>query len=401
MAVVSVSGLEIVHSSRRYRHRVLSALHLGGWGVELERSAHDAVRRLARARQSSFTPQIGRAMLAAARTLIFVALPLLAANRVWGSAWSWTVVPLVVLAGMGLYGAVAIVHDLAHGSFLPSKRINGILGHLLSPLLLIEFGGFRRSHMDHHRHSQSTIDPKRFGVEHTPETTAPEHCTLDHTPAVLRGPLRLGASAVNVPLRIRHLMYLFILPAFMGPSVLFFSGEFSIARRDWRRVESWLATLASAVFLTALYAFSPHLLALFVIALIIGHSFTFYVFATHLTPNQVYWTSARQSVVADALNVSDIHCGSLVRWLGHGLSDFHSIHHLTPAIPCYHLAEAEAMVAPDLTPMRAPALDLLKPASCALLFDAFFRGVVYKNAESWDYADAGGMRRPAPQESDR
>jgi fatty acid desaturase len=218
---------------------------------------------------------------------------------------------------------------------------------------------------------------------------------------LLRAPALFGAWAARLPLRVRQLGYLCISPIFMGPAVLLFSGEFSMARRDWRRVESWTATLLSAAYLAALYAWSPRLLVLFLIALILGHSFTFYVFAAHLGPNQVYWTSARRAAVADSLNVSDIHCGRLLRWLGLGLSNYHSTHHLSPAIPSYHLPAAEAMVAPDLAPLRAPAIDLLEPASCALLFDSFFRGVVRTNAESWDYVDAGGMRRPATRDADR
>ena len=308
--------------------------------------------------------------------------------------------PLIVLAGIGLYGGVAILHDLAHGSFLPSRRLNVFFGQLLAPLLLMEFGGFRRSHLDHHKHAQSITDPKRFGVEHKEETTHPDHSSLDLCPAPVRGLLRLGAKVVTVPLRIRHLMYLFILPLAMGPAVLLFSGEFSVARRDWRRLETWTATIASLVFLALLYASSPALVAFFLLALIIGHAFTFHVFASHMTPNQVYWTSDRRAGMADALNVSDIHCGSLVRWLGHGLSDYHSLHHLSPAIPCYHLREAEAMVAPDLAPLRAPAIDMLEPAACAVLYDGIFSGVVHKNSESWDYAAAGGMRRVATPETD-
>jgi hypothetical protein len=57
------------------------------------------------------------------------------------------------------------------------------------------------------------------------------------------------------------------------------------------------------------------------------------------------------------------------------------------------------MIAPDLGSLRAPAIDLLEPASCALLYDGIFSGVVYKNSESWDYADLGGMRRVATPES--
>jgi len=195
-------------------------------------------------------------------------------------------------------------------------------------------------------------------------------------------------------------VYLVVMPAVMGPAVLFFSGEFSIARRDWRRLESWRATIASAVFLALIYAWSPRLLALFLIALLIGHSFTFHVFAAHLSPHQVYWTTARRADTADALNVSDIHCGALPRWLGHGLSDYHSLHHLSPTIPCYHLRAAEAMVAAELAQVRAPGINLLEPASCAVLLDAVFRGVAYKNSESWDYAGDGGLRRIATPDSD-
>lgn len=379
---------------------MLTALSYGGWAPELEQAALAAVQRLARARKATFSPDVGRATLATARTLLFVVAPLAAALSVWNTRWSLAVVPLIVLAGMGLYGGVAILHDLAHRTFLPSRRLNAFFGHLLAPVLLMEFAGFRRSHLEHHKHTQSITDPKRFGVEHKEDTTHPDHSSLELCPAPVRGLLRLGAKVVAVPLRIRHLIYLLILPLAMGPAVLLFSGEFSVARRDWRRLETWTASIASAVFLALLYAWSPALPAFFLLALIIGHAFTFHVFASHMTPNQVYWTSDRRAGMADALNVSDVHCGSLVRWLGHGLADYHSLHHLSPAIPCYHLREAEAIVAPDLAPLRAPAIDMLEPAACAVLYDGIFSGVVHKNSESWDYETPGGMRRVATPETD-
>lgn len=398
MRVVRSSG--IIEASQQYRQGVLTALSYGGWSPELEQAALAAVQRLALARKATFTPQIGRAALAAARTVLFAAAPLGAAVYVWNTPWWLAAVPLIVLAGMGLYGGVAILHDLAHSTFLPSRRLNTVFGHALAPLLLMEFSGFRRSHLDHHKHAQSISDPKRFGVEHKEETTHPDHSSLDLFPAPVRPLLRLGVGVVAIPLRLRHLVYLLILPLFMGPMVLLFSGEFSVARRDWRKPETWTATSASAIFLTLLYLWSPLLLVFFMLALTIGHAFTFHVFASHMTPNQVYWTSDRRAGMADALNVSDIRCGWLVRWLGHGLSDYHSLHHLSPAIPCYHLPEAEALVASDLAPLRAPAIDLLQPAACAVLFDGIMSGAVYKNSEAWDYEAVGGMRRVATPERD-
>jgi fatty acid desaturase len=390
----------IVETSQQYRLGVLTALGRGGWSADLEQAALGAVQRLARARKATFTPSAGHAALAAARTGLFVVAPLLAAVSVWNTGWYLAAVPLLVLAGIGLYGGVAILHDLAHSTFLPSRRVNAIFGHGLAPLLLMEFSGFRSSHLGHHKHTQSISDPKRFGVEHKEETTHPDHSSLDLFPRPMRPLLRLGAKVVAVPLRIRHLLYLLVLPLFMGPMVLLFSGEFSVARRDWSKLESWTSTVASAVFLALLYAWSPTLLVFFLIALTVGHAFTFHVFASHMTPHQVYWTSDRRAGMADALNVSDIRCGSLVRWLGHGLSDFHSLHHLSPAIPCYHLPAAEALVAPALAPLRAPAIDLLKPAACAVLFDGMISGAVHKNSEAWDYEAVGGMRRVATPETD-
>jgi fatty acid desaturase len=399
MSPIDVPTSGILSASRDYRDRVLAALDGGGWGDDVEAAAQAAVRLLTRARRQSLAPHAGRAALAIVQTLVFVVAPLYAAARFLDVASGWMVLPLLIIAGMGLYGGLAIVHDLAHSSLVRSRRMNTVLGYLLAPLLLMEFGGFRRSHLGHHRHIQSPSDPKRFGVEHKEETRHPEHSSLDLCPAPVRLPLRLAAACVNLPLRMRQFLYLFVVPVIMGPAVLLFSGEFSVARRDWRRAESWLATAASALLLALLYASSPRSLALFLIALLIAHSFSFHVFAAHMSPNQVYWTSPRRSVLADALNVSDVHCGALPRLLGHGLSDYHSLHHLLSSIPCYHLPEAEALIAPHLGLLRAPAIDLLDPEACALLFDGIFSGVVYKNREAWDYAHEGGMRRVATPEA--
>jgi fatty acid desaturase len=393
------NSVDILSASREYRDGVLGELGRGGWSAKHEAAAETAVERLTHARRRNLAPHAGRAALACVQTVAFVVAPLYAATLLLDVAPAWTVLPLLIVAGMAIYGGLSLVHDLVHSSFLASRRMNTFFGYLLAPFLLMEFGGFRRSHLGHHRYLQSACDPKRFGVEHKEDTTHPDHSSLDLCPAPVRLPLRLGAACATLPLRVRQFLYLTVVPLFMGPAVLLFSGEFSVARRDWRRVESWLATLASVLMLALLYVCSPRAVALYIISLLIAHSFSFHVFATHMSPNQVYWTSPRRSVMADSLNVSDVRCGAFTRWLGHGLSDYHSLHHLVPSIACYHLPEAEALVASDLAPVRAPAVNLLDPAACALLFDGIFSGVVYKNRDAWDYSQAGGMRRIATPEA--
>ena len=309
-------------------------------------------------------------------------------------------VPLVLLAGMGLYGGVAVLHDLAHGSLLPSKPAQRRLRP--SPRAAAADGVRRLPPLAPRSspHSQSTADPKRFGVEHKEETTHPDHSSLDLFPAPMRGLLRLGAKVVTLPLRMRHLVYLLILPLVMGPAVLFFSGEFSVARRDWRQLRdrgprrwrrppSWRCSTRGR---RACWRF-------FLLALLIGHAFTFHVFATHMTPNQVYWTSARRAGMADALNVSDIHCGSLVRWLGPrpvGLSLAPSPLAGDSVLPPARTRRRWSRPTSRRCARRRSTCSIPRPARCSTT--AIFSGVVYKNSESWDYADgrrhaAGGDAR--------
>ncbi len=82
-----------VNTSREYRQGVLTALSHGGWDAGLEQAALAAAQRLARARQATFTPHVGRALLAAARTLLFVVAPLLLAVPLWHSRWALAVAP--------------------------------------------------------------------------------------------------------------------------------------------------------------------------------------------------------------------------------------------------------------------------------------------------------------------
>ena len=97
-----MSRLGILDASTQYRQGVLTALGNGGWAPDLERSAYDAMQRLARARQVTLTPNAGRAALAAARTILCIAVPLIAADRLWAVGWRWAAAPLVVVAAMAI-----------------------------------------------------------------------------------------------------------------------------------------------------------------------------------------------------------------------------------------------------------------------------------------------------------
>jgi fatty acid desaturase len=381
-----------------YRANVLASLERGGWPEPLEQASRQALRLLKEQReQKKLTPSLGSATLAGLKAAFFSVVPLLLADHLMRAGRVWAALPLVLVAGMAVYGAVAIVHDLAHGSFLPSRRANALLGRILAPLVLLDFTSFRRSHLEHHRTSQSVADPKRFGAAHDSAANAPDYRTFDHIPWFFGKLVELGASVADLPVGLRQFLYLCVSPIFFGPAVFFGSGEFALLRRNWRRLGCWLGLAESAALVLAMHRYSPLLPALAFAALLIGFSFVFFVFTTHLSPNQVYWTDARRATLADALNVSDVRCGALLRYLGHGFADHHSTHHLSPAIPCYRLLTADALIAPGLAPFRAPPIDLLRASSCAFLYDNFFRAIVLTNAEAWDYTPIGALRSLRPE----
>jgi omega-6 fatty acid desaturase (delta-12 desaturase) len=67
----------------------------------------------------------------------------------------------VLTAGF-LLRTYMVFHDCAHGSFLPSKRANKLLGLALGPVVLSSFEGWRRNHVVHHATS-GNLDRRGVG----------------------------------------------------------------------------------------------------------------------------------------------------------------------------------------------------------------------------------------------
>ncbi|HEX4520213.1 MAG TPA: fatty acid desaturase, partial [Gaiellaceae bacterium] len=62
----------------------------------------------------------------------------------------WLVLALSIPAAGFLTRTFIVFHDCAHGSFLPSKRANSLLGASLSPLVYMPFASWRHEHAIHH-----------------------------------------------------------------------------------------------------------------------------------------------------------------------------------------------------------------------------------------------------------
>jgi acyl-lipid omega-6 desaturase (Delta-12 desaturase) len=93
-----------------------------------------------------------RAVRQVATTLAPLAA-LLAAMIVAAPVWPLLTLLLAIPAGALLVRIFIIQHDCGHGSFLPSRAANDMLGRLLSILTLTPYGLWRREHAMHHASS--------------------------------------------------------------------------------------------------------------------------------------------------------------------------------------------------------------------------------------------------------
>lgn len=74
----------------------------------------------------------------------------------------WAAMALSVPAAMFLVRIFIIFHDCSHGSFLPSRRANRIVGYVSGLLTLTPFEAWQRAHAEHHA-SAGNLDRRGSG----------------------------------------------------------------------------------------------------------------------------------------------------------------------------------------------------------------------------------------------
>src|SRR5215210_6589872 len=84
----------------------------------------------------------------------------------------WLVLAVGILNGGFLLRTYILFHDCTHGSFLPSKRANHVVGAILGVLVYSPFQAWRHDHAVHHA---SAGDLDRRGVGDVPTLTVREY----------------------------------------------------------------------------------------------------------------------------------------------------------------------------------------------------------------------------------
>jgi omega-6 fatty acid desaturase (delta-12 desaturase) len=238
-----------------------------------------------------------------------------------GIAYGW-VLPLTVVAAGLLVRVFIFFHDCGHGSFLPSRQANRIVGYLCGLLVFTSFEDWRLGHAGHHATAE---DLDRRGTGDIWTLTVEEY--------------RAASKGRRLAYRLfRHPCVLFLL----GPLVLFlvlqrFAGK-TTGKRE-RRSILWtnLGILAMVILGGLTLGLRTYLLIqLPIIAL--AATLGVWLFYVQHQYEGVYWARHPEwDPIRAALEGSSYYrLPKVLQWFS-GNIGFHHIHHLRPRIPNYHL----------------------------------------------------------------
>ncbi|MCA9668672.1 MAG: fatty acid desaturase [Myxococcales bacterium] len=372
--------------------------------AEVRRELRSEVRSFAREQRSEIVASTWGGVWTLTRTLAAIVIPMIAAFHLHAAGYGVLALLLLPLVGVSLYGVLSIVHDCVHASFVPSKRANRIIGGALAPAVLLDYDSFHKSHMEHHRNSQSLEHDPKYPKLPSVKSDSSKSLPRRIAERVLLSPLAAWYATAKAmgksPSRVRQAFYLLSLLLMGLPIVVFFAGEVAFRNRDWRRPKTWLSALRSICLPLALYGVSPFLALFWIAALWIAMAFFFAVFMTHLSPYQLYPEQENPAVELMALNISDIHFSRVVEVLGNAFTEHHAAHHLMPYVPSYRLYRVGRWLDERFGSRRAPALNLLDPEDMNLIGDSLFnslRNPQGKSLVTWNTSLGTMHRRQRPE----
>ena len=234
---------------------------------------------------------------------------------------------LAIPAAGFLVRVFVVFHDCAHGSLLPSKRANNVVGSVLGLFVLSPFRRWRHDHAVHHATSG---DLDRRGVG--------DVITLTITEYQARSPRgRLAYRLIRNPL----VMFGF------GPVIAMVIGPRIVAKGARKRMRnSVLGTDVALVLLVGgvcwLIGWQAFLIVWAPAALLAG-SIGIWLFYVQHQFEDAYWQSSAEWTYADAAlrGSSYLKLPTVLRFFT-GNIGLHHVHHLNARIPNYNLPRAHA-----------------------------------------------------------
>ena len=267
------------------------------------------------------TPSVKRAVWQLVTTL----LPLIGAFALmyWSLRVSYWLTLALALPTAGLaIRTFIIMHDCGHGSFLPSRLGNDIVGWITGILTAVPYSHWRREHAIHHATS-GHLDERGTG---------------DISTLTVREYLALGRWG-----RLRYRLYRnpLVLLGF-GPAYLFVkhrwpSRKFAGKREVLNVFGTNLALAALITTLSLLIGFREFLMVWLPILLLSGTAGVWLFYVQHQFED-AYWRGKEEWDYATAavMGSSYFRLPRVIQWFT-GNIGFHHVHHLSPRIPNYRL----------------------------------------------------------------
>jgi omega-6 fatty acid desaturase (delta-12 desaturase) len=258
-------------------------------------------------------------------TSVIAYLALIGAACAALSVTPWLSAALSVVAGGFLLRTFIVFHDCAHGSFLPSKRVNGLLGAALGVLVYTPFAVWRREHAIHHA---TAGDLDRRGVGDIQTLTVDEYRASPWWE-------RLRYRLFRNPLVMFGLGPLWVV--LLGPRVVSLSAPRRLKQSVLGTDLTLAVTITALCFLLGWQGF----LIVQLPALLVSGSVGIWLFYVQHQFEDTYWQSGDQWSYDDAALKGSSHL-RLPRPLQFmtGNIGLHHVHHLSARIPNYNLQAA-------------------------------------------------------------
>ncbi len=237
-----------------------------------------------------------------------------------------TVLLLLPTAGL-LIRTFIIMHDCAHGSFLPWPKVNDAVGFITGVLTFTPFAQWRREHALHHA---SSGDLDRRGNGDVTTLTVTEYSALD----------TMGRFKYRL---YRNPIVLFIIG---GPFHMMVLQRFRATSMATGKLQLWNVWMTNAalvgLILIGLVGFGwQSVLLLYLPAYYIAAISGIWLFYVQHQFEEAYWERGKQWDYATAAITGSSHLRlpAILNWFT-GHIGLHHVHHLGPKIPNYRLKRA-------------------------------------------------------------
>jgi acyl-lipid omega-6 desaturase (Delta-12 desaturase) len=274
-------------------------------------------------------PRAGRAAAEAAGTFLPYLAMTVGTMLLVRQGHPWLAVPVAVLASGFLVRVFIIFHDCCHGSFLPSRRANRVVGYAAGLLVLTPFEQWQRSHAEHHA---GVGDLDRRGAGDVWTMTVAEYREAPRWKRLLYRTFR------------NPFVLLGIIPAllFLVDNRWPWSGK---SRRERFSVHFTNAGIAVTLVVAHLTIGLPIFLVTQLPTLVMAATIGVWLFYVQHQFETVYWSRrpAWDPLRAALEGSSYYRLPAALQWLT-GSIGLHHIHHVQPRIPFYSLQSCQDAV---------------------------------------------------------